>query len=67
MGTNTSTTSINNEMTISASNIPLTTYMNNNDSPNRTSQTKLNKKKRVLSQRNISVNELEKQNEELNY
>ena len=62
MGINTSSTSINNEMTISASNIPLTTYMNNNDSPNRTSQTKLNKKKRVLSQRNISVNELEKQN-----
>ena len=58
---NTSINSIQNEMTLSTSNVPLIICKNNNNS-RRTSQIKLTKKNKILSQKNISVNESEKQN-----
>ena len=57
-----STTYIPNEMSISANNIPLNTYQNIQDSSYIVNKTKINKGKRVVSQKQISKNNSSKMN-----
>ena len=57
-----STTYIQNEMSISANNIPLNSYQNIQDSSYIANQTKINKGKRVVSQKHISNNNSYKMN-----